>query len=198
MIKPPKPKKQPICKWCLHPFARSNSLQKVCTWTCGLKLAESERVKKEQKAFKAETAVMKKAIKDKDRAYWIKKAQAAFNPFIRERDRDKPCVSCGVINPPITTGGQWDAGHFKTRGAYPELRFNEDNCHKQCKKCNGGSNNHSSKAKTVSEYFEDELIKRIGIERVEALKAPHPPAKWSIDELKEIEAHYKAKLKELR
>jgi len=190
-----KPKK---CRWCRELFYPANSMQVVCDYKCAIKMAESTREKREAKAYKADTRVMKKAIKDKDRAYWIKKAQTAFNAYIRERDRDKPCVSCGVINPPITTGGQWDAGHFKTRGAYPELRFNEDNCHKQCKKCNGGSNNHSSKAKTVSEYFEDELIKRIGIERVEALKAPHPPAKWTIDELKAIEAAYKAKLKALR
>jgi len=185
----------PKCAHCKQPYTRThNGIETWCSVDCGYKLARA----KQAKAYKAETRAMKKALTDTDRAHWIKKAQAAFNPFIRERDRDKPCVSCGVVNPPITTGGQWDAGHFKTRGAYPELRFNEDNCHKQCKKCNGGSNNHSSKAKTVSEYFEDELIKRIGIERVEALKAPHPPAKWTIEQLKEIEADYKQKLRQLR
>jgi hypothetical protein len=179
------------CRWCKELFIPAQSMQVVCTPRCALAYS----LKKKAKAFKADTAVMKKAIKDKDRAYWQKRAQTVFNAWIRQRDTGLPCISCGAVNPPSVTGGQWDAGHFKTRGAYPELRFTEDNCHKQCKKCNGGGGNWSSKARTVDEMYEIELIKRIGIERVEVLKAPHPPAKWSIAELKEIEREYKAKLR---
>ena len=185
----------PKCAHCKQPYTRThNGIETWCSVDCGYKLA---RVK-QAKAFKAETAVMKKAIKDKDRAYWIKKSQIAFNAYIRARDEKLPCISCGILNPAFTVGGMWDAGHFKSRGAYPELRFTEDNCAKQCKRCNGGSGNFSSKAKTVGEQYEIELIKRIGIERVEALKAPHPPAKWTIEQLKEIEADYKQKLRQLR
>lgn len=185
----------PKCAHCKQPYTRThNGIETWCSVDCGYALARA----KQAKTFKAETKVMKKAIADTDRSLWIKKAQTAFNAYIRARDAGLPCISCGVINPAFTVGGMWDAGHFKSRGAYPELRFTEDNCHRQCKKCNGGSGNFSSKAKTVGEQYEIELVKRIGIERVEALKAPHPPAKWTIPELKEIEATYKAKLKALR
>jgi len=173
-------------------------MQVVCDYKCAIKLAESTREKREDKAFKADTRVMKKAIKDTDRAHWIKKAQTAFNAYIRARDAGLPCVSCGVVNPPITTGGQWDAGHFKTRGAYPELRFNEDNCHKQCKKCNGGSGNFSKKEKTVMQGYRERLINKIGIDKVEWLEGPHETPKLSIEEIAELKIKYKLKIKELR
>jgi len=42
------------------------------------------------------------------------------------------------------------------------------------------------------------LIKKIGIERVEWLEGPHPPAKWTIEELQGIISTYKQKLKLLK
>ena len=187
MIKPPKSKKQPICKWCKNAFTRSSSLQKVCTWTCGLKLAESERVKKEQKAFKAETAVMKKAIKDKDRAYWIKKSQTAFNAYIRARDAGLPCISCGVPD----GQGKRNACHYRPAGVNTALRFNEDNVFGGCERCNTYQSGNLVN-------YRIGLIKRIGIEKVEWLESNHEIKKWSVSELKAIEAQYKAKLKALR
>lgn len=128
----------------------------------------------------------------------VSEAQDAFNAYIKERDRDQPCISCGVTNPPMTAGGQWDAGHFKSRGAYPELRFDEDNCHKQCKSCNGGSGKFAHKARTTAEKYETNLIERIGLERVEALKAPWPIPKLDRADLIELKATYRKKLAELR
>lgn len=52
-----------------------------------------------------------------------------FNKFIRKRDQDKPCISCGKYT-------LLQAGHFYSAGSNPVVRFNEDNVHGQCKKCN--------------------------------------------------------------
>ena len=38
------------------------------------------------------------------------------NAFIRERDRDLPCISCGTL-----TSAQWDAGHYRTTAAAPQV-----------------------------------------------------------------------------
>ena len=161
-------------------------MQKVCTWNCGLKLAESDRVKKEQKAFKAETAVMKKAIKDKDRAYWIKKAQTSFNAYIRARDEKLPCISCQRHHV-----GQYHAGHYRSVGACAALRFCEKQVWKQCAPCN----NHLS---GNIENYRINLVRIIGADEVERIENYNEIRRFTIDELKAIEATYKAKLKELQ
>lgn len=128
----------------------------------------------------------------------LSEAQEPFNEFIRLRDADLPCVSCGELNPPMKPGGQWDAGHFLSRGAYPELRFVELNCHKQCKSCNAGSGKFAHKARTVSQDFEAELVSRIGAELVDWLKGPHELIKWTKDQVRAIKATYAAKARQLK
>jgi len=85
----------------------------------------------------------------------IKIAARHFHKFIRERDKDKPCVSCG----------EWktlEAGHFYSGGHYPELRFNEFNVHGQCKRCNGHLHGN------LNEYRKS-LLERIGEDRLKVL-----------------------------
>lgn len=175
---------------CGKSFLPLRPFQDVCGPVCAMrkvrasKLTERKQVRERREALK----------RPKD---LIPVAQDAFNAWVRARDAHLPCVSCGETNPPMTPGGQWDAGHFLGRGAYPELRFVEDNCHKQCKSCNGGGGRFKAKERTVNAKYEEELIRRIGPERLELLKAPRPPAKWTADQLREITATYKAKRKEL-
>lgn len=128
----------------------------------------------------------KKELKDNDRSFRAKEAQKAFNAYIRQRDADLACISCGRNH-----NGQYHAGHYKSVGAFPELRFNENNCHKQCSPCN----NHLSG--NISNY-RPALIDKIGIEKLEWLEGPHEPKKYTCAELKEIELKYKNKLKELQ
>lgn len=60
--------------------------------------------------------------------------QSLINQWIvHVRDKDKPCCTCGANSPDI----KYDAGHFRSRGSCPELRFELLNIHKQCSvKCN--------------------------------------------------------------
>lgn len=128
------------CREWFHPaFAN----QWWCSPECGTKIALERRSKEREKAGKA--AEKKRRREDqrqkdklkirklalKPRSYWIKQAQQAVNAFIRERDRDLPCISCGTL-----TSAQWDAGHYRTTAAAPQLRFDERNIHKQCVVCN--------------------------------------------------------------
>lgn len=134
----------------------------------------------------------------KTRPMLIKEAQEAFNKFIRLRDRDKPCVSCRDTSPTQACGGQWDAGHYLSVGSHPELRFNEDNCHKQCKACNGGAGKYQRKKRAVDDAYRAELIKRIGLGRVEALEnRKYEPGKWPADELRSIRDRYRKLAREL-
>jgi len=174
----------PKCAHCKQPYTRThNGIETWCSVDCGYALARA----KQAKAYKAETRAMKKAIADTDRSLWIKKAQTSFNAYIRARDAGFPCISCGVPD----GQGKRNACHYRPAGVNTALRFNEDNVFGGCERCNTYQSGNLVN-------YRIGLIKRIGIERVELLESNHEIKKWSISELKAIEATYKAKLKALR
>jgi hypothetical protein len=168
------------CAVCAEPFKPARMGQKVCGPTC----AQIQGRRETEKQERAETRERRAAMKT--RSAWLKEAQAVFNAWIRERDRDQPCISCGRFHT-----GAYDAGHYRSVGAQPALRFHEDNCHKQCVPCN------QHKSGNVVEYRLG-LIARIGAERVAFLEQEHAPAKLTIEDAKQIKAHYAAKLRELK
>lgn len=181
--------------------------QRACSTACALLYVHShpellERIGKRSAALqRAKARKERREGRERlmNRSDWIKKAQKAFNDYIRERDKDLPCICCGSFGDgeEWLTGGKWDCGHWLGRGAYPELRFHEDNAHKQLKSCNGGSSKYAKKGRTVAAGYRDGLIKKIGLERVEWLEGPHEAKKYTVIQLQEIEATYKAKLKEI-
>ena len=138
-----------------------------------------------KKAGDKKHAKKKKELKDNDKPYREKCAQSAFNAFIRMRDDSLPCISCGRHHT-----GQYHAGHYRSRGAHPELRFEELNCHKQCAPCN----NHLSG--NIANY-RPALIDKIGQEKLDWVEGPHEIIKYTCADLKEIELKYKQKLKAL-
>lgn len=184
---PPKAKRKKRCKTCHKEFSPFTSTQVVCGMSCALDWGRQLRQKEARKRLRADK------LRIKSKAKWMAEAQTAFNAFIRLRDAGLPCISCGVISPPDRYGGAWDCGHYLTRGAHPELRFNEDNAHKQCKKCNGGAGNWSGKSRTVQQDYRQHLVRLIGLERVEYLEGPHEPERYTIEDLREIKAKYQKK-----
>lgn len=175
-----KPKK---CKYCKDIFTPFKPLQYVCSPQCALDYAKVSREKKQR----LESRLIRKETKEKlkTRSDWMKEAQTSFNAWIRERDKDLPCISCQRYH-----DGQYHAGHYRTTKAAPELRFEEMNVHKQCSVCN----NHLSG--NILEYRIN-LIKRIGQANVNWLEGSHKPKKYTIDELKAIKEKYKNKLREI-
>ena len=85
----------------------------------------------------------------------LRVAQQLFNAFIRNRDKNKGCISCGA-----TLSGKFDAGHFYSVGSYPNLRFNENNVHGQCVHCNQhkGGNLHEYRIRIVERIGEQALF----------------------------------------
>jgi len=156
-----------------------------CDFSHATKWAMDKSAKDKAKVSNKKHAARKKEFYDNDRSTRIKAAQTAFNAFIRARDAKLPCISCGR-----STGCKMNAGHFKSVGAHPELRFNELNCHLQCEHCN------SFKSGNISLYIPN-LIEKIGLLEYEKLNEPHEAKKYTCADLKEIELHYKQKLKGL-
>jgi hypothetical protein len=177
-IKPAKPKLKK-CKVCPNRFEVWSSTTQVCSPQCAIEFARAKAAKKEKKVNRE----AKRKLKDEDKSFQLKKTQQLFNAFIRLRDADDSCVSCGRIH-----SGQHHAGHYRSVGSCPELRFCEDNCHKQCAPCN----NHLS-GNLIP--YRVNLIGKIGLDRVEKIEGPHSPKRYTIDQLKEIQEIYKAKIK---
>ena len=176
-----KPKK---CKVCKADYVPQKMGQHVCSPECALSLAVSQRGKAEKVARVKERRADKEKLKT--RSDWMREAQAAFNLFIRLRDADEPCISCGRHHT-----GQYHAGHFLSVGARPELRFEERNVHKQCSACN----NHLAGNIVL---YRKALFSKIEAGGVDWLEGPHEPKKYTIDDLKQIKVTYTAKVKELK
>lgn len=159
-------------------------MQSVCSPRCAVK-----KVKQDKAEEKAQIKTRKEKLKS--RGELVKEAQQAFNAFIRERDRQAgyPCISSG--RPLDWSGNQVDAGHYRSTGAAPHLRFHEDNCHAQSK-----HDNLFLSGNAVD--YRIRLIERIGLARVEALEADDTPRHYTLDDLRDIKAKYRAKLKELK
>ncbi|EAN6732557.1 TPA: recombination protein NinG [Salmonella enterica subsp. enterica serovar Muenchen] len=186
------------CKCCNEWFIPKYQNQYWCNEICGTKIALERRSKEREKAEKAaEKKRRREEQKQKDklkirklalkpRSYWIKQAQQAVNAFIRERDRDLPCISCGTL-----TSAQWDAGHYRTTAAAPQLRFDERNIHKQCVVCNQHKSGNLVPYRVM-------LIERIGIAAVDEIESDHKRHRWTTEECKAIKAEYQQKLKDLR
>jgi len=184
--KPAKPKKCRVAT-CGASFVPSRMGQAVCSQACAI----VDAPRHETKARKALAEIGRKElraakVKIKTRAQHMKEAQAAFNAWVRERDIGLPCVSCGRHH-----NGQWHAGHYRTVGGNPELRFEPLNVWRQCAPCN----NHKS-GDIVN--YRLELVKRIGADKVDWLEGPHEPQRYTIEQLRAIKAKYRAKTRELK
>lgn len=183
-----KPKK---CKVCGAEFTPTKPMQKVCCLSCALSIASLAKAKRERTALAADKRATREkldAMKSKGRL--AAEAQVAFNRYIRLRDAGLPCICCGQPMGDGVHGGAVDAGHYRSRGSAPHLRFSEDNVHAQRKQCNRyGSGNVVG--------YRLGLIERIGLAAVEALEADNTPRKYTADELKAIKADYTRKAREL-
>jgi hypothetical protein len=168
------------CKKCGENFTPFSTLDKYC-YVC----------KKTEQALKNLAKMKKDKLKKQKEdllttSDYLKLAQQVFNKWIRLRDADQGCISCG--NP---LGSKYDAGHFWSAGGHSSVRFHPDNVWVSCYKCNVMLSGNGIE-------YRMRLIKKIGVERVEWLEENgHEVKRWTKDELKELIAEYKIKIKEM-
>ena len=174
----------PKCGFCKIKFVAKYFNQKFCLEKDECIIAHKEyAVKLKEKKDKAQTKKLKETLLT--HSDYLKMAQTVVNAYVRLRDINKGCITCGTD----LRGRKFDAGHFFSVGAYPNIRFNLDNIHGQCVPCN--QHKHGNNA----EYF-IKLPKRIGLDRFnELLEIRHKPIKYSVEELKELITEYKLKIK---
>ena len=171
------------CKVCKTEFTPTRPMQKVCSPMCALDVSRQvaqKKATKEAQEDRKKTREKLDAMRTKPQL--VKVAQTAFNAFIRARDAGKPCISCE--KPLGSEPNTYDAGHFRSVGSAPHMRFVDDNVHGQCKHCNNylGGN--------VLAYRKG-LIERIGLTRVEQIEADTTLRKYTHEGLREIATQYR-------
>ncbi|VFT04290.1 bacteriophage lambda NinG family protein [Pseudomonas aeruginosa] len=177
----PKPRKCQNTE-CGAKFIPQRLGQRVCSPACALAIKDKHS-KPARKAIadreRREVRVRKEKLKS--RSDHLREAQQAFNEFIRWRDRiaGHACISSGL--PLDWSGNQTDAGHYRSTGAAPHLRFNENNCHAQRK-----LDNRYLSGNAVD--YRVGLIARIGLAAVEELEADNSVRKYTVEDLKAIKA----------
>lgn len=187
----------PKCRYCKQSFKAQNSLQKFCSYQHAVAYLDSPEGVEKHRKVKAKMqreriTAKKEALKTKGE--WTRDLQRVFNEFIRLRDSDQDCISCEASNASLVEkwrGGKWDAGHYRSVGSAPHLRFTEANCHKQCKRCNNQLSGNSVD-------YRKGLINRIGLEAVEELEADQTPLKLTISDIKTLLKHYRAETRRLK
>ena len=189
--KQPKPKK---CKnpSCGEKFVAQRLGQAVCSPKCGLAIKDVNQAKARKslaQVGRADIKVRKEALKS--RGDHMREAQQAFNEYIRTRDQAAGhlCISSG--KPLDWSGNAVDAGHYRSVGSAPHLRFDERNCHAQSKQ-----DNRFLSGNAVD--YRIGLIARIGQEAVDALESDQSVRKYTVEEIKAIKATYRAKTRELK
>lgn len=184
--KQPKPRK---CKVCKELFTPHLPMAKVCSLECALSLAALQRCTAEKIHRELERQAVKAKLEGmRGKGWWVAEAQKAFNAYIRLRDAGKPCICCGL--PLGEAANSVDAGHYRSRGSAPHLRFDERNVHSQRKQCNRYGFDITG--------YRNGLIARIGLEAVEALEADQAPKHYTVADLKAIRDEYRAKAKALK
>ena len=171
------------CKNCKIKFEpKYSSVQQVCSFECSIELAKTNKKKKTAKDWSNEKKVRKEKLKTS--SDHKKELQVIFNKWIRLRDKGLNCISC---NKPAK---KENAGHYRSVGGNPELRFEPLNNNLQCEYCNTYLHGNLIN-------YRINLIKKIGLEKVNWIEGSHKPKHYTVTEIKELKAFYRKKIKEL-
>lgn len=123
--------------------------------------------------------------------------QQVFNRMIRLLDEGKPCISCGRSQ----CGSYWDAGHYRSVGSCPEIRFDPRNCHIQGSGCNRANRrpdkNNAKGAETIAQEYEARLRDRYGDSMVDWLNGPHEMPRFRDDDLRALRRVFAAECRRL-
>jgi len=175
--------KEKVCKssTCENTYVPRNMQHRTCSWQCAInyqrEVVARRKVKENRKALKE--------FRDGDIPHLKKVAQQEVNKYVRLRDINECCLSCEA--PP---GYRQEAGHYKSSGGHASIRFHTLNIWSQCHKCNC----HLS-ANLVP--YRANLIKKIGLEKVEWLESQNQPRKYTVEYLTKLIRVFRRKIKQI-
>ena len=112
---------------------------------------------------------LEKAEQKKKQKSALKRAKEAtrisVHKFIRIRDKGKPCISCGT-----SWHEDFQAGHYFKAELYETLKYDLDNIHGQCPKCNiydhGNVNGYTQRLpQRIGKDNFDKLVKKAKVDK---------------------------------
>lgn len=166
-------KKCVVCSKAFKPF---KTTQRVCSNLCAIKWAKDKQEAQEKglKNFKDglnHSKTLKKLMESTTKK---------VHKYIRDRDKGKPCASCDAPWTP-----DFQAGHYFNKKQFNGIRFDLNNIHGQCPKCNLYEEGNYAE-------YSIRLRARIGEEEfgkllARANKSKRFPHTWTIHELREIQ-----------
>ncbi|MCA6999511.1 recombination protein NinG [Dickeya solani] len=181
------------CKICGEKFTPTFDNIRWCCPEHGaqyaIQLRDKDRQRQQAKKQQADRAAWReRKAAVKPLSHWMQMTQRAFNDWRRERllAAGNGCISCGTHS-----AIAWHAGHYRTTAAAPQLRFNPDNIWLQCSACNVHKSGNIEAYRAV-------LVELIGEERVLALESNNETHRYTREELDQIRADSRAKLRELK
>lgn len=182
------------CSHCKISFRPRRAIVKWCSPECGAALG-AKRLERQKASVAIENKRLTRAHREalKTVPQLKREAQAAFNGFVRARDRAAgyACICCTQPLQWDVPGGAVDAGHYRSTGSADHLRYNEANCHAQRSSCN-----RYGAGRAVD--YRIGLIARIGLASVEALESNSTAVKWSRDDLRAIRDMYRRRARDLK
>ena len=120
--------KPKACKNCKEKFTPEyNPLQFLCSPRCAIEYNKKAVERKEKDEWKVKKKEMVEKLKTM--GDYEAELQTEVNAICRLIDEGCRCISCG-------NSGKPQAGHYHSRGANTTLRFNLNNLHLQCYRCN--------------------------------------------------------------
>lgn len=174
------------CLNCGERFQKKRPLDSVCSVKCAIERSKILEANKTAKNERKEQTKAKEAMMT--HGDYIQLFQRVFNVYIKARDKNDPCISCGT-----TKNVRYDAGHYWAAGNYGGLRFNENNANRQC------SHNCNNFLSGNQVEYRIRLIVKIGEKAVQKLDNDrHILLDISIPEIKEQIQYYREKTKILK
>jgi len=174
------------CPHCKKYNQTKDTLKVNISFFCNIDCATSYAFKNKEKGRKIKHAKQKKEFQANDTKLRKKAAVMACHAYIRARDVNNGCITCGA---PLTDV-KFDAGHFfKSTNSY--TKFMEKNIHGQCVSCNQYNGGRERE-------YEHALIEKYGEITVKALKKLRTKkiTRTASDYL-EIEKYFKSKLNDI-
>lgn len=178
--------KKAKCKVCKSEYTKINMANTTCGIECAIEWAKKLQEKREAKK-KTEARVALREFKNESKVDLKKYVQPLINEYARKRDyilNGKRCVTCGI------TTGKMDGGHFLPTSTHSAIRYNVNQIHQQCVKCNRYNFGMPKEYRLF-------MINKYSLEYVEMLEKSNEPRLYTIEYYQRLKRIVRKKIAKL-